>query len=119
MEREAFKAVVYDLLSDDPDHNRANAIIDAADQYAEDAANAKEQDWVPVTPETMPEHSMLCYVTFEMKNGGKRFTDTAIYTPQEGFDQPMSVRMGYAEIVAWKPRPLLEPWKGERKNETR
>jgi hypothetical protein len=114
MDRKDFMTVVYDLLSDDPDNNRANAIIDAADQYAEDAVNEHEQDWTPVTPKTMPEHSMTCYVTIEMKNGGKRFTDTAIYTPQEGFDPPMSVRMGHAEIVAWKQKTWPEPWKGEK-----
>lgn len=114
MDRDAFKGIVYDLLNDDPDTNRANEIIDAADEYAEDAANAKEQDWIPVTPETMPEHSMNCYVTTEMKNGGKRFTDMAVYTPEEGFDPPMSVRMGHAEIVAWKEKTWPEPWKGEK-----
>lgn len=38
MDREEFMAVVYGLLADDPDNNRANEIIEAADEYAENAA---------------------------------------------------------------------------------
>ena len=36
MDRTDFMNIVYDLLKDDPDNNRANEIIDAADAYAED-----------------------------------------------------------------------------------
>ena len=35
MDRTEFMDIVYDLLRDDPDNNRANEIIDAADAYAE------------------------------------------------------------------------------------
>lgn len=49
MDREEFMAVVYDLLADDPDNNRANEIIEAADEYAEDAAKeALEVDAIPI-----------------------------------------------------------------------
>jgi len=33
--REAFMAIVYDELNPDPDNNRANRIIDAADEYVD------------------------------------------------------------------------------------
>jgi len=33
--REAFMAIVYDELNSDPDNNRANRIIDAADEYVD------------------------------------------------------------------------------------
>lgn len=35
MDRTDFMNIVYDLLKDDPDNNRANEIINAADEYAE------------------------------------------------------------------------------------
>jgi len=35
MDREDFMNIVYSELADDPDNNRANRIIDAADEYAE------------------------------------------------------------------------------------
>lgn len=41
--REEFMTVVYDELSDDSDNCRANRIIDAADEYVEEAMRL-EQD---------------------------------------------------------------------------
>lgn len=38
MDRTNFMDIVYDLLKDDPDNNRANRIIDAGDEYAESMA---------------------------------------------------------------------------------
>ena len=34
--REAFMTIVYSELDSDPDNNRANRIIDAADEYVDD-----------------------------------------------------------------------------------
>lgn len=36
--------IVYDLLKDDPDNNRANEIIDAADAYADEYAENMVKD---------------------------------------------------------------------------
>ena len=38
MNRTEFMDIVYDLLKDDPDNNRANEIINVADEYAESMA---------------------------------------------------------------------------------
>ncbi len=43
MKREEFMDLVYDELNDDPDNNRANRIILAADQYAEESEPSLEQ----------------------------------------------------------------------------
>jgi hypothetical protein len=38
MDRDKFMAIVYDLLKEDLNNNRANNIIDAADEYAQNFA---------------------------------------------------------------------------------
>jgi len=38
MNRNKFAGIVYDLLHDDPNYDRSNKIIDAADEYAESMA---------------------------------------------------------------------------------
>ena len=43
MKREEFMNLVYDELNSDPDNNRANRIILAADQYAEESEPSLEQ----------------------------------------------------------------------------
>ena len=44
MERTDFMDIVYNLLKDDPDNNRANEIIDAADAYADEYAESMVKD---------------------------------------------------------------------------
>ena len=50
MDRDEFMNFVYDELQSDGDNNRANRIIDAADEYAE----SMKPRWIPVT-ERLPE----------------------------------------------------------------
>ena len=45
MTREEFMEIVYDELHSDGDNNRANRIIDAADEYAE---TEQEPKWISV-----------------------------------------------------------------------
>lgn len=45
--RQEFMSIVYDQLYSDGDNNRANRIIDAADEYAE-SAQPNTGKWIPV-----------------------------------------------------------------------
>ena len=56
--RDRFMELVYDLLRDDDSNQRANAIINCADEYAE----SMKQRWIPVT-ERLPEIDKEVLVT--------------------------------------------------------
>lgn len=46
MTREEFMGIVYDELYSDGDNNRANRIIDAADEYAESESEPDTGYWI-------------------------------------------------------------------------
>lgn len=80
--RDKFIELVHDLLWDDEDPQRANMIIDCADEYAE----SMKSQWIPVS-ERLPEDSCGCLVTILSKDG-LRIVLPSIYTkydPKETF----------------------------------
>lgn len=111
MDRTDFMNIVYDLLKDDPDNNRANEIIEAADEYAE----SMKPKWTPVT--TDPPKKEETYLVL-LDDGGVcecRWTDGDYL-----FGKPTGVWRWnfidlpkYGKVVAWMP----EPWKEEKRDD--
>ena len=93
MTRDEFMDVVYDELHSDGDNNRANRIIDAADDYVDEYA----PHWIPVT-ERLPEVGQR--VLAQQKDGSSR----ACRCIDGGH-----LAWFYADTVAWMPLP--EPYK--------
>lgn len=87
MTREEFMDIVYSELHSDGDNYRANRIIDAADEYAEE-----QTKWIPVS-EKLPEEKGLYLV----------HTDEQPYVcPFDGREWRID------EVIAWMP---IEPYK--------
>lgn len=110
MTREEFMDIVYSELYSDGDNYRANRIIDAADEYAEDSSSEKPNKWIPVS-ERLPDECdyKSCY---EVEDGA------VLWTNEDGL-----VGMGYyyestktwsdiednpIAVIAWMP--LLSPY---------
>ena len=67
--RQAFMNLVYDELYSDGDNNRANRIIDAADEYVEYVLSAQlDQRWIPVEKGT-PKEDGEYWATFGAETG--------------------------------------------------
>ena len=105
--RDRFMELVYDLLRDDDSNQRANAIINCADEYAE----SMKQRWIPVE-ERLPEPWSLVLVTDTCKNvsmcqmswGNKNWYDESenwMYFPDD--------------VIAWMPLPEYYQEEGEDK----
>lgn len=109
MTREEFMDIVYSELHSDGDNYRANRIIDAADDYAEEQSR-----WIP-TSERLPEEDGDYFVTLENGVVTKLgYSTTQRTTYPKGFyyiSNGFSWRQKINPVVAWMPLP--EPWKGE------
>lgn len=110
MDRTEFMSLVYDELQSDGDNNRANRIIDAADEYAESTMPR----WIPVT-ERLPEkgHNILIstsygYVGEGEYKGLKEYRHTWV-------QYRWSVLLRDDEVTAWMPLP--EPYREEEKHD--
>lgn len=102
MDRTEFMSLVYDELQSDCDNNRANRIIDAADEYAESTMPR----WIPVI-ERMPDISksvLICDIEGDIYLGHR--TRTGSFYPDFGDDRIKSV-------TAWMPLP--EPYREENR----
>lgn len=108
MDRTDFMNHVYWLLSEDTDNNRANSIIDAADEYAESMA----PKWIPVS-ERLPEEKINPNTSdFEEVLCSTTFGDVRVYkfgTPY-GWKEPhfwrgLNVMDEY--VKAWMPKPKI------------
>lgn len=103
MTREEFMDIVYSELHSDGDNYRANRIIDAADEYAEEHTK-----WIPVS-EMVPEihqHVLLSLRSLDIVTGFRGATEPYFYCDgAEGcYVEPQNV-------LAWQPLP--EPYKEE------
>lgn len=105
MTRDEFLDVVYEELYSDGDNNRANRIIDAADDYVDEYA----PHWIPVT-ERLPKRDELVLVTYK--------TTSKIHLCKYLDDGSENSWWSYIDnccawnnvILAWQPLP--EPYKG-------
>lgn len=103
MDRTEFMSIVYDELQSESDNNRANRIIDAADEYAE----SMEPRWIPVI-ERLPvegESVLLCNSYGDMTLG-------RLVRTNEGCN--WDIYAWWCDIydwVAWMPLP--EPYREE------
>lgn len=99
--REIFMAIVYDELYSDGDNNRANRIIDAADQYAE--AGRPEPDWIPVERD-LPKEKGEYLVTYH-----PCYWDNVEEITKVGIDsfrgKTTWAKKKYQKVIAWKPLP--------------
>ncbi len=91
MTRDEFMDVVYDELHSDGDNNRANRIIDAADDYVDEYA----PHWIPVA-ERLPEENgeYLC-----QEKQGFLYVDTWNGEYWECADGALGI------VTAWMPLP--------------
>lgn len=109
--RDKFIELVHDLLWDDEDPQRANMIIDCADEYAE----SMKSQWIPVS-EKLPEKRGFYLVTEkEYRIGDKNHLgkfETKVNFVE--FEKKWN-RASFFEITAWMPKP--EPYHGVNKNE--
>lgn len=98
--RDKFIELVHDLLWDDEDPQRANMIIDCADEYAE----SMKSQWIPAS-ERLPEVGQAVVVT--TKDGLLGFGKC--------FDAG-HLAWYYHDIIAWTPF-LLKPYQEVNKND--
>ena len=98
--RDRFLELVYDLLKDDDSNQRANAIINCADEYAE----SMKQQWIPVT-EKLPEEYGEYLVTKHTIGWNCEEYDVIdiAYFDGDGFHKA-------DRVIAWMPLP--EPYQG-------
>lgn len=96
MTREEFMDIVYYELDSDDDNYRANRIIDAADEYAENSSSENPNKWIPVSEE-YPKRSGTYWVT--TKSGIRRLS--AFYMESCIFE--------IMDVIAWTPLIIPEP----------
>lgn len=90
MTREEFMDIVYSELHSDGDNYRANRIIDAADDYAEEQSR-----WIPVS-ERLPEEDGKYICTIDVYDRD-RIVDFVTYNQNLGW---------YVHnVTAWMPLP--------------
>ena len=107
MTREEFMDIVYSELYSDGDNYRANRIIDAADEYAEDSSSEKPNKWIPIS-EKLPEEmkSVLVYAP-EYNNIYCAYLDGDTWFIFGGYGS-----YAVANVTAWMPLPY-EPQESE------
>ena len=98
MTREEFMDIVYFELHSDGDNYRANRIIDAADEYAEDSNSENPNKWISVS-ERLPEALQAVLVT--SANGHVYIS----YIVHGEFEYG-------GDVIAWMPLP--EPYGGDK-----
>ena len=103
MTKREFLDIVFALAP-----TEANAIMDAFDEYVE----SSEPHWIPVT-EPPKGDFMPYYATCRSKvDDRENWVIEGMYTKYSGWEYPPMVRDGRAEIIAWMPKELPEPFKG-------
>lgn len=86
----------------------ANKAIDMAIE----ALSQPEPHWIPVT-EPPKGDFMPYYATCRSKvDDRENWVIEGMYTKYSGWEYPPMVRDGRAEIIAWMPKELPEPYKG-------
>ena len=98
MSREEFMEIVYDELHSDGDNCRADRIIDAADNYAEERTR-----WIPVT-EHLPEEDGEYFVTWTTSRSKRPLLEICEYSCGE-WDIDNGSAYSDAEVIAWMPLP--------------
>lgn len=126
MTREEFMDIVYSELHSDGDNNRANRIIDAADEYAEEQTRWIPVKWHEITDEErececytkdlvyyfdciMPEDEQEILITVKDRQGRLWVEKDTCYV-----DDGFYLDSGYdwvEDVVAWCELP--EPYKSE------
>ena len=94
------------------EHHRP--VIDEYWQAGEMAIKALEAEphWIPVT-EPPKGDFMPYYATCRSKEDDREnWVIEGMYTKYSGWEYPPMVRDGRAEIIAWMPKELPEPFKG-------
>lgn len=104
--RDSFLELVYDLLKDDDSNQRANAIINCADEYAESMKQQWiQQQWIPVE-ERLPEPWTLVLVTDSCKNAS---VCQMAFDPSYGwYNEYENWTYFSTSVIAWMPLP--EPY---------
>lgn len=97
MNRDEFMELVYAEFASDPDNNRANRIIEAADEYAE-----SYNKWVPVS-DRLPKDIGEYLITDEHEY---------LYIARYDFFNDHTVRYWRRYFKAWMPLP--EPYTERR-----
>ena len=103
MTKREFLDIVFALAP-----TEANAIMDAFDEYVD----SNEPHWIPVT-EPPKGDFMPYYATCRSKvDDRENWVIEGMYTKYSGWEYPPMVRDDRAEIIAWMPKELPEPYKG-------
>jgi len=107
MTRDEFMDMVYSELHSDGDNYRANRIIDAADEYAEEQAR-----WIPVS-ERLPKAGEYIGDVDKYYLVQNEYGDMLVarYTHSEYWEQIYQFTPIADEIIAWQLLP--EPYKAE------
>ena len=95
--RDRFMELVYDLLRDDDSNQRANEIINCADEYAE----SMKQQWIPVE-ERLPEPWDLVLVTDSCKNVSMCQMS---WSDKNWYDESEHWMYFPDSVIAWMPLP--------------
>lgn len=126
MTREEFMDIVYSELHSDGDNYRANRIIDAADEYAEE-----QTKWIPCSERMPEEHEWMgtkrfgttisdeVYVTFESSKGERFCEHLSFQNGKLSSHDQSTINAFYksSKPIAWMPRPQpYQPNEGERSN---
>ena len=103
MTKREFLDIVFALAP-----NEANAIMDAFDEYVD----SNKPHWIPVTDPPKGDF-MPYYATCRSKvDDRENWVIEGMYTKYSGWEYPPMVRDDRAEIIAWMPKELPEPYKG-------
>ena len=100
--RDRFMELVYDLLRDDDSNQRANAIINCADEYAE----SMKQQWIPVE-ERLPENWVPVLVTLKQAERLPAWMKARSYYYCVDMDVHEDSRwtVNKNNVIAWMPLP--------------